>query len=123
MAAEKNLRSRIRDSLKIQEISWGGQLTHWSVADQFTSGMPDIMACLDGHLYALELKAEKGVLSAIQKFVLRNLARAGATAGVIREDRDAPMGFHFERILPDGETTVWEYPASHLWLSTLRIQP
>jgi hypothetical protein len=123
MSAEKNLRARIRDSLKMQEVVWGGLLTHWSVADSYTAGMPDMMACLDGHLYALELKAEKGVLSEIQKFILRNMARAGATAGVIREDREAPLGFHFERITPEGAINPPEYPATSLWLGTLREVP
>lgn len=121
MAAEKNLRARIRDSLKIQEVAWGGLLNYWSVSDNFTSGMPDMMACLDGHLYALELKAEKGVLAPIQQFILRNMARAGATAGVLREDHHAPMGFRFERISPEGIISEPEFPASHLWLSTLRV--
>lgn len=123
MAAEKNLRIRIKDSLKIQEVAWSGKLAYWSVADNYTAGMPDMMACLDGHLYALELKAEKGALSAIQSFILRNMARSGATAGVIRENRSAPMGFHFERITPEGEVSEPMFPANHLWLHTLRATP
>ena len=79
------------------------------------------MACLDGHLYALELKAEKGVLAPIQQFILRSMARAGATAGVLREDHNAPMGFRFERVNPDGVAVEPEFPASHSWLSTLRL--
>jgi len=108
--------------LAIQELAYAGHLNYWSVADAYLSGQPDMMACLDGHLYALELKAKDTVLEPIQKFVLRRYARAGATAGVIRADESAVLGFRFYPIDPAGTLCQSFEPASTNWLAEIRVE-
>ena len=124
MTPEGRLRAKIRDSLAIQEVRYGGNLTYWSVADAYLSGQPDMMACLNGHLFALELKAEHGVLEPIQKFVLARYDRAGATAGVLRAMQSAPLGFVFERMdHKKGLEEPFEVSSATSWLEQLSSLP
>lgn len=122
MTPEGRLRRKISDSLAQQELHYGGRLTYWSIADSYLVGMPDMMVCLDGHLFALELKAANGRLEPIQNFVLRRYDRAGATAGVIRAHEEAPMGFVFERVNRKLGILDPIVPGVHLWLEAIKSQ-
>lgn len=119
MTPENRLRRKIRDSLTVQELAYGGRLTFWSVADAYMAGLPDLMAVLDGHFFALELKASQGSLEPIQKFMLLQYHRAGATAGIIRADEEAPLGFTFERIDGDPADRL-VVPCSTHWVKQIR---
>lgn len=50
--------------------------------DRTTSGLPDIIGCVRGHTFAIELKAPGERPTAIQKRTLARLRDAGATCGV-----------------------------------------
>ena len=50
------------------------------------SGVPDIVACIDGRFVGIECKAGKGKLTAIQQHNLDEIQRCGGIALVINEE-------------------------------------
>jgi hypothetical protein len=48
------------------------------------AGVPDVIAIKDGRAYALELKTERGRLTATQQQTLKRLQAAGAVTAVVR---------------------------------------
>lgn len=49
------------------------------------AGVPDIIACKNGHMLGIECKAGKGKTTALQERELEAIRAAGGTALVIRE--------------------------------------
>ena len=50
-----------------------------------TSGIPDIIGCLDGYFIAIECKAGKGKTTALQERELNRILNAGGYALVVNE--------------------------------------
>ncbi len=50
------------------------------------AGIPDIIACMDGHFIAIECKAGKGTTTALQDRELDRIHNAGGTTYIARED-------------------------------------
>ena len=50
------------------------------------SGVPDIIACINGKFLAIEAKAGKGTTTALQKRELDLIRKSGGVAMVINED-------------------------------------
>jgi VRR-NUC domain len=56
------------------------------------AGIPDFVGCLpNGRMFAIETKAGKGIVTALQQRELDKLARAGGVALVIRGEYEATM--------------------------------
>ena len=53
-----------------------------------TAGIPDIIACVEGHFYAFEVKTETGKTTALQDATIRNINNCGGTAAVVRSLED-----------------------------------
>lgn len=53
-----------------------------------TAGIPDIIACVDGRLYAFEVKTETGKTTALQEATLRKIRVCGGKAFVVRSLHD-----------------------------------
>lgn len=49
-----------------------------------TAGIPDIIACINGHFYGFEVKAENGKSTKLQEATIRKILAAGGTALVVR---------------------------------------
>ena len=49
------------------------------------AGIPDIIACMDGHFVAVECKAGKGVTTALQDRELNAIIQHGGTVFIARE--------------------------------------
>ena len=49
-----------------------------------TAGVPDIIACIDGHFYGFEVKTENGKPTKLQKATIRKIRASGGTALVVR---------------------------------------
>ena len=49
-----------------------------------TAGIPDIIACINGHFYGFEVKTEKGKLTKLQEATIRKILAVGGTALVVR---------------------------------------
>lgn len=83
MAAEKNFENKIKKFL--EDEGW------WYVkyfANRMTkSGIPDILACVNGTFVAIEVKAPNGHPSELQKYHIRKLRESGATAIVLYPDQ------------------------------------
>lgn len=62
----------------------------WTVKTIATNkpGTPDILCCYKGHFIAIEVKAPKGVVSKLQKYQIKKLKEAGATAIVAYSVQD-----------------------------------
>jgi Holliday junction resolvase len=50
------------------------------------AGIPDIIACIDGHFIAIECKAGKGQTTALQDRELNSILNAGGTTYIAREN-------------------------------------
>ena len=50
------------------------------------AGIPDIIACMDGHFVAIECKAGKGVTTALQDRELKAITQHGGTVFIAREN-------------------------------------
>lgn len=49
-------------------------------------GIPDVIACKNGHFFGIECKAGKGTTTALQDRELDNIAKNGGTALIINEN-------------------------------------
>jgi hypothetical protein len=50
------------------------------------SGVPDFLCCVNGHFFAIEAKAGKGVATALQLKNLKQIVEANGLAMLVRED-------------------------------------
>ena len=81
---ERELTKQIRDLLKACGIF------HWKAWQGLgsTKGVADIVGCLSGKMFAIEVKTATGRLSEYQRSFLRQLERAGGIACVARSPED-----------------------------------
>ncbi|MCD8365822.1 MAG: VRR-NUC domain-containing protein [Clostridiales bacterium] len=49
-----------------------------------TAGIPDIIACIDGHFFGFEVKTGDGEPTKLQEATIRKILSAGGTALVVR---------------------------------------
>lgn len=77
MAAEKNFENKIKKFLK-DNGCWF--LKYWAGAEYTKSGIPDILACVNGHFVGIEVKAPNGRASELQLYNLREIEKAGGYA-------------------------------------------
>lgn len=49
-----------------------------------TAGIPDVIACINGHFYGFEVKTETGSPTKLQEATIRKIAEAGGTATIVR---------------------------------------
>ena len=79
MAAEKNYENKIK---KYIEDSGGWQVKFF--ANQMTkSGIPDILSCVNGYFLAVEVKAENGRPSELQKYHVAKINESGGYAIIL----------------------------------------
>lgn len=85
MAAEKTFENKVKKFLDEQGA--------WYVkffANSFTkSGIPDILACVNGYFVGVEVKAQNGRPSELQLYNIRKIREAGGFAVVLY-----PSGFN-----------------------------
>ena len=72
---ENKIQSSIVRFLKRQEGCWV-----YPTCDRFTVGVPDILGCLKGRFFALEVKQPKAQLKKIQAYHLEKIRKAGGIA-------------------------------------------
>ena len=48
-----------------------------------TAGIPDIIACINGHFFAFEVKTDSGKATKLQESTIRKILAAGGTALVV----------------------------------------
>ena len=78
--SETNFKRRVIDYLKREyPKAW-----FYKSADKFTAGIPDLIICLEGFFYAIELKVGSNKPTPIQEVVIRKIQSAGGRAAVCR---------------------------------------
>lgn len=79
MAQEKQFENRIKKFLKDNNC--------WHIkyfANAFTqSGIPDILACVNGHFVGIEVKAEKGKPSELQIYHQQKIRESGGLSYIL----------------------------------------
>lgn len=97
MGAEKIFESKIKKYLTDKGI--------WFVkffANTFTkSGIPDILACVNGHFLAIEVKSEVGKPSALQLHHIEKIKQAGGHAVVVKPSQFDELKELIEELLND----------------------
>lgn len=78
---ESDIVKRIREYLKTVPACFfwkehGGQYG--------TAGIPDIIACINGHFFGFEVKTDDGRPTKLQEATIRKINEAGGTAVVVR---------------------------------------
>ena len=80
MAQEKQFENKIKKHLTDNDV--------WHVkyfANGFTkSGIPDILACCNGHFLAIEVKAENGKPSELQLHHIDKIKKSGGRAMIVK---------------------------------------
>lgn len=61
---------------------------YFKICDKFTSGIPDILGCIQGKFIAIEVKAGKANPTLMQKHILTMIKFAYGIAGVCRHVKD-----------------------------------
>ena len=72
---ENKIQSSIVKFLKKQEGCWT-----YPTCDRFTVGIPDVIGCLKGQFFALEVKQPTGRLSKVQNYQLAKIRKSGGIA-------------------------------------------
>ena len=68
---------------------YGEDIWFTKVSDRYITGVPDIVGCISGRFFALELKRDEGKPSKLQEYNIELLRRAGGEACVIRTVKEA----------------------------------
>ena len=83
MAAEKNFENKIKKYLESQ----GGWFVKYFANRMTKSGIPDILACVNGYFVAIEVKAENGHPSDLQIYHRYHIREAGGIAIILYPDQ------------------------------------
>jgi Holliday junction resolvase len=79
---ESKVKSAVIKILKAHNVYYFFPATH----GYGRSGVPDIVACVRGRFIAIECKAGKNELTALQQREIKSIQIAGGIAMVVRED-------------------------------------
>ncbi|KIR03441.1 hypothetical protein P261_02256 [Lachnospiraceae bacterium TWA4] len=77
MASEKNFENKVKKYLKDQGCWF---IKYWGGGEFTKAGVPDVLACVNGHFLGIEVKASNGKPSKLQIYNLRKIHEAGGYA-------------------------------------------
>ena len=80
MAEEKRFEQKIKNFLKSQNCYY----VKYFVCGYSQAGVPDILACVNGHFLAIEVKAEQGRVSELQRLNIERINICGGVAVVVK---------------------------------------
>lgn len=80
IAAEKNFENKIK---KYLESRGAWFVKYWAGAQYTKSGIPDILACINGYFVGIEVKAPNGTPSELQLYNIHAINVAGGFAFVL----------------------------------------
>ena len=83
MGDEKKFENKLKEFLKTNG-HW--YIKYWAGAEYTKYGIPDILACIDGKFYGIEVKAKTGKPSLLQLITLRNIRAAGGIGVLLYPD-------------------------------------
>lgn len=99
MAGEKLFENKIKKFLK-ENGCW---YVKYFANRNTRSGVPDLLACVDGYFVAIEVKAENGKPSELQLWNVEQIRNAGGIAIVLYPDQ-----FDEFKLLIEGLNAGWE---------------
>lgn len=70
--------------IKVLSTLFGKDIWFTKVSDRYIKGVPDIVGCIAGKFFALELKRDKGKPSALQLYNIDRIEKAGGKACIVR---------------------------------------
>lgn len=76
MGPEKLFENKIKNELKRRGIWYVKYFANRNTR----AGVPDLLCCANGHFIALEVKADKGRISALQLYQIKEIENAGGIA-------------------------------------------
>lgn len=105
MASEKQFENKIKKYLKEHDAYF---LKYWAGAQFTKSGVPDILACVNGYFVGIEVKAQNGKPSELQLYNIQQIRKAGGFAYVVYPSgweklKDVLDGFLMEKFNREGE--------------------
>lgn len=103
MAAEKNFENKVKKYLSDHGYWY---IKYWAGAQFTKEGIPDILACIDGKFFAIEIKAANGKPTIIQLVNLRKIRQAGGI-GILLYPKDFEQFKAY--IEKDLHTVDWYY--------------
>ena len=108
IAAEKNFENKIKKFLE-SEGAWF--IKYWA-GSQFTkSGIPDVLACVNGYFVGIEVKAQNGKPSELQLHHIQKIRDAGGFAIVLY-----PSAFErFKRFITDLKHENFNKESEVIW--------
>ena len=106
MAQEKNLDNKVIDFLKCKKC-WC--IKYWSGARYTKAGVPDILACIDGHFFGIENKAKTGRPSLLQLKNLEWIRHAGGFGILLYSDDFKNFKRFVDELREDELVTEWQF--------------
>lgn len=77
---EKTFENQIKQELK----KMGAYYVKYFGCGFSQAGVPDILACVNGHFLAIEVKAERGRISELQRVNIERINKCGGVALVVK---------------------------------------
>lgn len=74
MTAEKNFENKVKKYLE-DHGAW--YIKYWAGSPYTKEGIPDVLACIAGKFYGIEIKAKNGKPSLLQLVTLRKIRESG----------------------------------------------
>lgn len=91
MAAEKTFENKVKKYIEEQ----GGWQVKFFANRMTKTGIPDILACINGYFLAVEVKAKNGKPSELQKYHVKKINDAGGYAIILYPNQ----GVQFKQLI------------------------
>lgn len=85
IAAEKNFETKVKNYIE----NIGGWQVKFFANRMTKTGIPDLLACINGHFVAIEVKAQNGKPSELQLYQCEKIRKSGGFAFILY-----PSGFN-----------------------------
>lgn len=110
IAQEKTYENKIK---KFLESRGAWFIKYWAGAQYTKSGIPDILACVNGYFVGVEVKAQNGTASELQLHNVRKINEAGGFAFVLYPSAFDDFkrfidGLRREEFNRDNIPTIWK---------------
>lgn len=99
IAQEKNFENKIKAFLKEQGVWF---IKYWAGSKFTKDGIPDILACINGYFVAIEVKAQNGKPSELQKYHVKKINYEANGIAVILYPQDWELFKELANCLNDG---------------------
>ena len=80
-AIESKLQTKL---IYVLKKTFGEHIWFSKISDRYNRGIPDIVGCINGKFFGLELKATKGKPTLLQMYTMDKINEAGGKACIVR---------------------------------------